>query len=122
LESVNLANGADGQEGDNVGVVTKWQWPDPLAGMTGADFDKAAQAIRVGKWRENAQAKDWAGYAVATALDLDLTDGLGGTNKAVKARIAGMIKVWLAAGSLVIVDGEDEKRMTRKFVEVAEGT
>jgi hypothetical protein len=95
-------------------VVTTWQWPDPLAGMSGADFDKVAATIRAGKWRESPQASKWAGRAVAEALDLNAD------NKADKAKILAMLKVWLAAGSLVVVEGKDEKREIRKFVEVKE--
>jgi hypothetical protein len=115
LRSVDLGNGHLGGPGDSVGVVTTWDWPDPLAGMTGADFDRAASKIRSGKWRENAQAKDWVGKAVAEALDLNVE------SKPERAKVNGMIKAWLSAGSLVVVEGEDEKRMSRKFVEVREG-
>ena len=115
LESVDLGNGTDlGHAGDNVGVVTAWQWPDPLAGMTGADFDKVAAVIRAGKWREHPQAKDWVGRAVAEALDLN------SDNKADRAKIIAMLKVWLSAGSLAVVVGEDGKRMPRNFIEVRE--
>jgi hypothetical protein len=115
LQSVDLGNGDLGQPGDSVGVVTTWEWPDPLAGMTGADFDRVAAAIRAGKWRESPQASKWVGKAVAEALDLNAE------NKADKAKIIGMLKRWLAAGSLVVVEGQDDNRETRKFVEVAAG-
>jgi AAA domain len=114
LKSVDLGNGLFGGPGDSVGVVTTWEWPDPLAGMTGADFDKVAAVIRAGKWRESPQASKWVGRAVAEALDLNAD------NKADKTKILGMLKVWRAAGSLIPVDGEDEKRMPRKFIEVKE--
>lgn len=114
LVSVDLGNGPKGTPGDSVGVVTKWEWPDPLAGMTASDFDKVAAVIRRGKWRENSQAAAWVGKAVAEALDLDVD------NKADKAKITGMLRVWFGAKSLVVVDGQDEKRETKKFVEVAE--
>jgi hypothetical protein len=114
LKSINLGNGHFGGPGDSVGVVTTWEWPDPLAGMTGADFDKVAAVIRADKWRESPQASKWVGRAVAEALDLNAD------NKADKAKILGMLKVWRSAGSLVVVDGEDEKRMPRKFIEVKE--
>ena len=69
LKSVDLDNGP-GMEvggvrfnapGDSVGVVKRWEWPDPLAGMTGQDFEKVAAVIRRGKWRENApgQGMGW---------------------------------------------------------------
>jgi hypothetical protein len=35
-----------GNPGDSVGVVTAWQWPDALAGITGAHFESVA-AIRL---------------------------------------------------------------------------
>jgi hypothetical protein len=116
LKSVSLGNGDpnDPEGGDHVAIVTPWQWPDPLAGVTGSDFEKVAAVIRRGKWRENSQAAAWVGNAVGEALDLDAS------KKADKARIAGMLKIWLASGSLRIVEGQDEKRETRKFVEVAE--
>ncbi|WP_296518716.1 AAA family ATPase [Rhodopseudomonas sp.] len=114
LESVHLGNGPLNGPGDSIGVVTAWKWPDPLSGVTGADFDKAAAAIRAGKWRENSQAKDWVGKAIAEALDLPIE------TKAGKAKVAAMIKVWLAAGSLVKVEDIDEKRMTKMFVQVAD--
>lgn len=114
LSSVNLGNGPLGTDGDSVGVVTKWTLPDPLDGVTGRDFDKVASAIRAGKWRENIQAKDWVGHAVAKAL------GLVVGNKADKAKVIGLIKIWLAAGSLIVVEEQDEKRNVRKFVEVRE--
>ena len=60
------------------------------------------------------QAKEWVGHAVAAALGLDVG------NKAHRAKIIGMLKVWLAAGSLVVVEGQDENRETKKFVEVRE--
>jgi hypothetical protein len=112
LRSVDLGNGNLGAPGDSVGVVTAWEWPDPLAGITGADFDRVAAAIRRGKWRESPQALKWVGNAVAEAL------GLNSENKADKAKIIAILKVWLAAGSLVVVEGHDDNRETRKFVEV----
>ena len=115
LESVDLGNGPmAGTGGDSVGVVTPWQWPDPLADVTGADFDKAARAIRGGKWRENVQAKDWVGRAIGEALGLNLDC------KADKSKVVGILKAWLASGSLIVVEGKDEKRETKKFVEVRE--
>jgi AAA domain len=49
LQSVDLPNGHLGGPGDSVGVVTTWKWPDPLAGMTSADFDKVAAVIKRGQ-------------------------------------------------------------------------
>ena len=83
--------------------------------MTGGDFEAAAQAIRAGKWRENIQAKDWVGCPIA--------QGAGprsSRSKADKAKVKGLIKIWIGAGNLVVVEELDEKRMPRKFVQVAD--
>jgi hypothetical protein len=112
LASVDLGNGPDG--GDNVGVVTKWEWPDHLAGITASDFDKVAAVVRGDKWRQSPQSSKWVGSAVARALDMDPE------NKGDKAKILSMLKFWLAAGSLIEVEGLDDARRSKKFVEVKE--
>lgn len=114
LISVDLGNGDFGLAGDSVGVVTKWELPDAMAGLTGADFDKVTAAIRAGKWRHHPTSKDWVGNAVAEALDLDIDD------EKVKAKIKRWLAGWYAAKSLVVVDGLSDKREARKFVEVPE--
>lgn len=40
-------------------------------------------------------------------------------SKSKKAKVAGLIKVWINAGSLVVVEELDGKSMPRKFVQVA---
>jgi hypothetical protein len=112
LASVWLDNGPAG--GDSVGVVTHWDWPDPLTGITGTDFEKVALAIRAGSWRKDVRSNSWVGNAVAQALGLDLED------RADKAKVAGLIKVWLSAGSLTVVERIDEQRRPREFVEVCD--
>ena len=115
IVGVSLGNGGEiAPDGDNVGAVVSWQWPDPLAGMTGADFDRVAAVIRGGNWRENVQASAWVGKAVAEALDLDAN------NKADRAKITAMLNVWRSAGSLVVVERQDEKREMKKFIEVGD--
>ena len=113
--SVDLGNGApnDRSRGDDMGVVTKWEWPNPLDGVTGQDFEKAAVAIRASKWRENAQCKDWVGIPIAKALKLNVI------SKADRAKVTGLIKVWLASGALVKVEGPDDRRRVKIFIEVA---
>lgn len=110
LQSVSLGNGPQG--GDSVGVVTTWTWPDPLEGITGADFEKVSRVIHGGKWRDNSQSPGWVGYAVAQALDMNADD------KSDKSKIKGMIAMWRKAGSLIAVDGKDDKGKNRKFIEV----
>jgi hypothetical protein len=112
LESVDLGNGYLGLPGDSIGVVTEWQWPDVTAGMTAADYDKVAAVVRGGEWRESSQAKEWVGVAIAEALRLDLDVA------ADKAKVKAALKMYLAAGTLIIVEGLDDRRRPRNFVEV----
>ena len=98
--------------GDSVGVVTRWAWPDAFDGVTVTDLRAVQAAIAAGRWRENSQAKDWAGHAVADILKLDPK------NKAHKAKIASLLKTWIGNGMLVIVEGEDGSRRKRSFIEV----
>jgi hypothetical protein len=51
---------------------------------------------------------------VAKALELNLND------KADKAKVAGMIKVWVGRGALVEVNKQNRQRKVKTFVEVAE--
>jgi hypothetical protein len=122
LNSVSLGNGHLGGPGDSVGVVSTWEWPDPLADLTGADFEKVAAVIRRGpkgypkgtRWRGDVRAKVWVGFAITEALELDIA------NKTHRAKVNGALKIWLATKALCAVDGPDENREMRKFVVVAD--
>jgi hypothetical protein len=111
--SVDLCNDSLGPalSGDAVGVVTKWEWPDPMDGVTGSDFERVAAAIRAGGWRENSQAKDWVGVPVARALNLSLAVS------SEWAKVAALVKIWVAFGALVVVERPDQHRKSRKYVE-----
>lgn len=108
LESVELGNG------DSVGVVTPWEWPNALDGVSVSDLRKAQAAVADGRWRENPQAKDWVGIPIAKALGLDLT------KKADRSKVSGALKIWTATGMFIVVEGLDDKRRMRSFVEVGE--
>ncbi|MGO9418034.1 AAA family ATPase [Roseiarcus sp.] len=112
LESFDLGNAGDGHPSDSVGVVTRWKWPDAFEGVTASDLRAVQDAIAADRWRENSQAKDWAGYAVATVLKLDAT------NKAHRAKVAALLKTWIENGMFVVVEGLDAERKKRSFVEV----
>jgi hypothetical protein len=83
-----------------------------VADVAASDLRGVQRAIASGRWRENSQAKKWAGHAVATVMGLDVA------NKANKAKIAGLLKTWIENGMLVVVDGLDDSRRTRSFIEV----
>jgi hypothetical protein len=114
LASVALGNGPLGADGDYIGVVTSWAWPDAFEDVTVADLRKVQRIIAEGRWRESVQAKDWAGKAVAQALNLDPD------NKAHRSKIATLLKTWIKNGALRLVDERDERREIRAYVVVGE--
>jgi hypothetical protein len=116
LQSVSLGNGGDNpfDQHDEVAVVTPWEWPDAMADVTVSHLRQVQAAVAAGRWRENHQAKNWVGNAVAQVMKLDLA------NKNQKAKVIRLIKTWVSNGMLVTVESEDEKRMRRTFVEVGQ--
>jgi hypothetical protein len=52
-------------------------------------------------------------YPIAKAIALDLD------SKSDKAKFKGLIKVWLKAGNLIMVEEKDDHREVKKFVKVA---
>jgi len=114
LASVGLGNGTPDAPEDWVGVVTRWEKPDPLANVSVADLRAAQKAVSAGRWRESIQAGNWVGKPIAKALKLDPD------NPAHKDKVKGLLKVWIGTGMFVVVEGKDEKRNVRSFVEVGE--
>ena len=117
LVSQGLGNGSGGHvdDQDYVGVATTWKWPDAFEGVTVTDLRKAQAAIAAGgPWREDPRAKDWAGNAVAKAMGLDVA------NKAHKAKISALLKTWIKKAMFKVVDGLDDHREKRNFIEVGE--
>jgi AAA domain len=112
LVSVSLNNGPD--DGDKVGVVTKWEWPNPLDGVTVATLRAVQAEVARSRWRENIQASDWVGIAVARVLKLDPKD------KAARKKISGLMKIWISNGMFAVVTGKDRNGEDRPYVEVGE--
>jgi hypothetical protein len=82
--------------------------------VSAADLRAVQAAIAAGRWRQNSQSKDWAGYAVASALKLDAND------KAARSKIRELLKTWIKNGMFVVVEGLDNKRERRSYVEVGD--
>jgi hypothetical protein len=116
LASEGLGNGSGERvdDQDYVQVVTPWTLPGVFEGVTKSDLRKVQAAVAKGRWRENSQAKDWVGRAVADVLELDAD------NKADRAKISGMLKKWIKNGMFVVVEGLDDKSEKRSFIEVGE--
>jgi len=106
LENVSLANG------DEVGVVIPWSWPDAFEGVTVAHLYAVQVAIDGQNYRMNVQAKDWVGHAIGRVLNLD-TD-----TKAQQTKIKSLIKTWIQNGSLVETTIKDKYDKERPVIEV----
>ena len=53
-------------------------------------------------------------FVVARVLKLDPTD------KAVRKKISGLMKIWISNGMFVVVTGKDRKGEDRPYIEVGE--
>lgn len=105
--SVTLANG------DSVGVVEPWQWPDVFDGITTADLLAVQNAVDGKHPRYSEQSgDDWAGCIVADILDMDAT--------ADRKRIKRIIETWLKSGALVKTKKEGPQRKLVPVLEVGE--
>jgi hypothetical protein len=112
LVDAALGNSREGVAGDRVGVVVAWQWPDRAGALTDGDIQAVQDVIVGGQWRSNAQAGDWAGRAVAEALEFDASE------KAGKARAKEILAALTAAGWLKVVRAADKNGDLRPFVRV----
>jgi hypothetical protein len=97
IVSVHLANG------DDVGVVTRWAWPNPFNGVTATHLLAVQHAVDGKGYRASVLAKDWVGHVVGKLLQVDTT------NKGGRYRINTILKTWIENGALVrsIVPGTD---------------
>lgn len=104
LESIELGNG------DNIGVMTAWQWPDAFSDVHATDLMAVRRLAGIKRYRESSQAGDWFGTAVAEVLGLDIAD------KHVKAKVRQIIKTWMANGEFEVYEAENDARQTKKYV------
>lgn len=73
LKSVDLGNGSFEHLGDNVAALQSWSPPTALETLlTPLDIFEIQRAVDAKTYRENDQAADWVGHAIAGALKLDL--------------------------------------------------
>lgn len=114
LASVDLGNGPQNciGTGDSVAVAETWTPPDPFDNVTPAHIAQVQAVIADGEWRENHQAGNWVGHAIADVL------GMNADGKADRARIRCIIKEWIANGVLAIERRKDRNHEQRPFVVV----
>lgn len=108
LENVSLSNG------DYVGVVVPWAWPDPLDGVTVDDLFAVQKLIHGKQFRKDVRSENWIGNAIADVIGADLSD----ENE--QAKVKFMLKTWLESGVLVAKQVVTDSRNKAWIVEVGE--
>lgn len=109
MVSFDLKNETQSRPSDKIGVVAEWSWPDHSDGVTGSDMQAVRHKVSTGKWRADAQATEWVGYAIIEVLGLETTE-------ATKAKAKSLQSMWVKNGVLKEVTENDEKRKPRKYV------
>lgn len=120
LESVPLNNGGDGEIdfmlGDQVGVVTAWEWPskDEIAAGIPTDVRSLVMA-RMGNMncQESTQSPDWAGYVLADAMGESIDVIRSMTPE--KRRIKAVLDSWISNGILTVVPEPHPKYADRQI-------
>jgi len=84
--------------GESVGVIVPWQWPDAFDGINPQIADKVRKAVMAADPRpkENAQASSLVGHIVGPILGIDSTD------KAGQARLKSIIRTWIKSDVLAV--------------------
>ena len=93
MQSVEIANG------EHIGVATEFKLPDMFDDVTTKNLYNVQRAVGEAEkqgeaYRENSQAANWIGIAIADELDLDLEK----PNQLAKAK--AILKQWIKSGSL----------------------
>ena len=89
LVGVPLDNGDEEHAGDWVAVATAWEMPSAFEGLSTSTLKAVQDKIAAGRWAENVQATNWAGYAVAEVLEIDASSDAG------KQRVKTLLKTWI---------------------------
>jgi hypothetical protein len=95
------------ESGDDVGVCEAWHWPsveDLADDLTIEQLEKVKVTLASGNWRENRQAKDWAGYAVMLAVGLDPDD------KDLRPKAHALLAGLIHSGTLKVETREDRSQ------------
>jgi len=107
LEDVELGNG------DHVGVVEPWQWPDAFDGLSTSDLLAVQTAIDGKDLAAHPASADWAGVEIGRVLRIDVTNPAG------RARVKSLMNTWLGSGALIRETGKNPAtRQTRPVIRV----
>jgi hypothetical protein len=104
MNNVSLTNG------DQVGVATSWKWPELFDGISRTKTQAVQRAVANGQYRKDPRSTQWVGNVIAGILGMDATTD--------RKRLNAILKEWIGNDVLREIEGEDEKRNARTFVEV----
>jgi hypothetical protein len=110
LESVSLENG---DPPDSVQVAIRWQWPDALADIPVEAVREFQNKLGVSEWLSSPRADKWAGKLLADVLGLDLAVDTASTRKVLRRAIDALMQ----GGAVREVDGRNEDRISRKYLQ-----
>jgi hypothetical protein len=102
--------------GQNIGIVEPWKWPDAFAGVTAEDAARVRNAIAAMSMeppRLDPQARTWVGHEVARVLRLDSND------KGDRERIKTLVRTWINTGVLAVEERHDARNGREAKVVVA---
>lgn len=91
--------------GESVGVVVPWQWPDAFTDLSpdSAIAVRRALVTAPDRARESGQSKSWAGHLIGEVLGIDTSE------KAGEAKVKTVIKAWLETGVLAREQHHDKR-------------
>lgn len=102
--------------GDRVGAVEPWVWPDAFEGVSNADAIRVQALVEKATppARYDSQAKYWVGHIIADVLGIDLND------KSERSRVKSIIATWIR-NEVLTIEEEDDKAKGRLIKIVARG-
>lgn len=98
--------GANLPNGQNVGALVKWNWPDAFDGVTlqmAVDAVRELEMMPEGMARQSPQADNWFGYVVARVCNITMppkTDKK--PRRAAKAKVQSILSKWVDNNWLVV--------------------
>ena len=102
------------ENGDNVGVMEPWAWPDPWADVSLVNLKEVQRAVAGKGLRFDRRAKTWAGNVVADILDIDLAE------PGVRSKVGALLNGWIETGVLIVEERRAGDRKMKKFIEVGD--
>ena len=103
MVGMNLGNGTPPADADEVGVATRWEWPEAASLVPPGALAACQAAMGDGEYGAAPTAADWIGNVVASVLGLSLDD------PAEKAQIKRLLAMWEASGALIRDTGHGER-------------